>query len=138
MAEDARCGLRDVDSLIADTLEIVVDPGNGKDKAEIDGHQLMQREELDNAVVNFDLQFIDGVFFIEDALGKLFVGFENGVDSLMDCAFPEAAHPEQALFQFVQVFFEVAFHELIPLSQSSKRSRYHTAYKTESISQSGR
>jgi hypothetical protein len=26
-------------------------------------------------------------------------------------ALGEAAHPKQALFQFVQVFFEVAFHE---------------------------
>jgi hypothetical protein len=32
------------------------------------------------------------------------------LDGLVNGAFGEAAHPEQALFHFVQVFFEVAFH----------------------------
>ena len=114
MAKDARGGLRDVDGLIADALEIVVDAGNGEDEAEVDGHQLMEREELHDAVVDFDLQLVDGVFFIENALGELFVGVENGVHGLMDGALGEAAHPEQALFQFVQIFFEVAFHENYP------------------------
>ncbi len=85
--------LRDVDGLIADAFEIVVDARNGEDKAEIDGHQLVEREQLDDAVVDFDLQFVDGVFFVEDALGELFVGFQHGVDGLMDGALGEAAHP---------------------------------------------
>jgi hypothetical protein len=36
------------------------------------------------------------------------------VNGLVNGAFGEAAHPEQALFHFVQVFFEVAFHEPFP------------------------
>jgi hypothetical protein len=114
MAKDASCSLGYVDGLIAYALEIVVDARDGKDKAEIDGHQLMESEELEDAVVDFELEFVDGVFFIEDTLGELFVGFEDGVDGLVDGALGEAAHPEQALFQFVQVFFEVAFHENFP------------------------
>jgi hypothetical protein len=94
MAKDARRGLRDVDGLIADALEIVVDAGDGEDKAEVDGHQLMEREKLEDAVVDFELEFVDGVFFIEDAAGKLFVGFENGVDGLVDGAFGETTHPQ--------------------------------------------
>ena len=93
MAKDARRGLRDVDGLVADTLEIVVDAGNSEDKAEVDGHQLMERQELDDAVVDFELQLVDGVFFFENALGKLFIGFENGMYGLMDGAFGETAHP---------------------------------------------
>jgi len=32
------------------------------------------------------------------------------MNGLMNGAFREAAHPEQALFHFVEVFFEVTFH----------------------------
>src|SRR5207249_507448 len=39
VAEDAEGALRDVDSLIADALEIVVDTRNRQDEAEISGHQ---------------------------------------------------------------------------------------------------
>ena len=55
MAEDAEAALRDVDGLIADALEIVVDARDGEDEAEVGGHQLMEREELDDAVVDFEL-----------------------------------------------------------------------------------
>jgi hypothetical protein len=122
MAKDARGGLRDVDGLVADTLEVVVDAGNGKDEAEIDSHQLMESEKLEDPVVDFELEFIDGVFFIDDALGELFVGFQHGVNGLMDGALGETAHPQEAFFQFVQVFFEVAFHELYPFSSLQLRS----------------
>src|SRR5271169_1295910 len=114
MAKNARGGLRDVDGLVADALEVVVDAGDGEDEAEIDSHQLVEREELDNAVVDFKLQFVDGVFLIDNALGKLLVRFEDGMHGLMDGALGETAHPQEALFQFVQIFFEVAFHENFP------------------------
>ena len=118
VAQDADRGLRDVDGLIADALEIVVDAGDRQDQAKIDSHQLVQGQELDHAVVDFELKFVDGVFFVEDALGELLVGVEDGVNGLVDGAFGEAAHPEQALFQFVQIFFEMAFH-LVPRFKSN-------------------
>jgi hypothetical protein len=70
----------------------------------------MEREELDDAVVDFELELVDLVFFVEDALGELFVGVENTVDGLVDGALGERAHPEKAFFDDVEVFFEVAFH----------------------------
>ena len=114
VAQDALGALSDVDGLIADALEIVVDARDGQHEAKIDGHELVQREKLNDAVVDFHLEFVDGVFFIEDALGELFIGFQNSVNGLANGTFREAAHPEQALLQFVQVFFKVAFHESFP------------------------
>jgi hypothetical protein len=73
----------------------------------------VESEKLNDAVVDFQLEFIDGVFFLEDAAGERLVGFENGVDGLVNGAFGEAAHPEQALFQFVEIFFKMAFHEVL-------------------------
>src|SRR3974377_605853 len=37
------------------------------------------------------------------------------MDGLMTRALRKAAHPEQPLFQFVQVLFEVTFHEALPV-----------------------
>jgi hypothetical protein len=65
------------------------------------------------------MEFDDRVFFREDTIGELFVRFQHGVNSLVNGALGEAAHPEQALFQLVYVSFEVAFHSIL----SSKSSR---------------
>jgi len=70
--EDAERTLGDVDSLIADALKIVIDAGNGQDEAEIGGHELVEREKLNDTIVDFHLELVDGVFFVEDALGELF------------------------------------------------------------------
>ena len=113
MAQDADAGLGDVDGLIADALEVVVDAGDGEDEAEVGGHQLMQREELEDAVVDFELELVDLAFFVEDALGELFVGVENAVNGLVDGPLGERAHPEEAFFDDVEVFFEVAFHLIL-------------------------
>src|SRR6266849_1392301 len=64
VAKDAQGALSDVDGLIADALEIVVDAGDGENKTEIDGHELVQGEKLNDAVVNFYLELVDGVFFL--------------------------------------------------------------------------
>jgi hypothetical protein len=111
VAKDAQGSLGDVDGLIADALEIVIDAGNSQDEAEIDGHELVQREKLNDAIVDFHLELVDGVFFLEDAIGELFIGIQNGVNGLVNGAFGEAAHPEQPFFHLVYVFFKVAFHE---------------------------
>ena len=96
VAKDPDRSLRYVDGLIADALEVVVDAGYGEDEAQVHGHQLVQGEELNYAVLDFDLQFIDGVFLVEDALGLLLVGVEDGVNGLVNGTFGQTAHPEEA------------------------------------------
>src|SRR6266852_5669287 len=83
MAQDAQRALGDIHGLVTDALEVVVDAGNRENKAKIDSHQLMQREELNDTVVNFKLQLVDGVFLLEDTLGERLIGFEHRVNSLM-------------------------------------------------------
>src|SRR5256884_3934057 len=114
VSEDAQGSLGDVDGLVADALEIVIDARDRQHEAEIDGHQLVQGKKLNDAIVDFQLQLVDGVFFLEDALGEPFIGFQNGVNGLVDSALREAAHPPEALFHLVQAFFKMAFHEPLP------------------------
>jgi hypothetical protein len=73
----------------------------------------MEREELDDAIVDFELKLVDLIFFVKDALGELFVGVEDGVDGLVDGALGERAHPEEPFFDDVEIFFEVAFHLIL-------------------------
>ena len=115
MAKDAQSALRNIDGLIADALEIIVDAGNGENEAQVGGHELMESEELNDAIVKFELKLVDGVLFIEDTLGELFIGIKDGVNRLMNGALGEAAHPEKALFELVQVLFEVSFHNGLSL-----------------------
>src|SRR5258708_2816130 len=120
VAKDAQGALGDVDSLIADALEIVVDAGDSQRESEVDGHELVQGKKLNDAIVDFHLELVDGVFFLEDAIGELFIGIQNGVNGLVNGAFRQAAHPEQPFFHLVDVFLKVAFHGV--LSSESSRS----------------
>ena len=98
MADDADGRVRDVHCLIADALEVAIDAGDGEQEAQVSGHRGLKCEGALNALVDFNLHFIDGIFFSEDTFGEALVGIENGVDGLMDGAFGKAAHPEKALF----------------------------------------
>ncbi len=117
VAKDAQGSLGDIHGLIADALEIDVNARNGQRKTEIHGHELVQGEKLNDAIVDFQLELVDGVFFLEDAPGERLIGFQDSADGLVDGTLGEAAHPEEPLFQLVDVFFEMAFHKSFPLSR---------------------
>jgi len=80
-SEDAAALVRTVTNGLNAALAVTVNP----------------QQALD-AFVDFDLHFVDGVFFREDDFGEMFFGVQDGVDGLMDGALGEAAHPEETLF----------------------------------------
>jgi len=98
VAKYAQGSLGDIHGLIANALQVNVDARNGQSKTEINGHELMQGKKLNDAIIDFQLELVDGVFFLEDAPGERFVGIQDGVDRLVNGALGEAAHPEQPLF----------------------------------------
>ena len=98
VAEDAGGGLGDVDGLVADAFQVAIDARDGEEEAQVRSHGLLSGEEALDALVNFNLHFVDGVFFGEDDFGQVFFGVQDGVDGLMDGALGEAAHPEETLF----------------------------------------
>jgi len=112
MTEHSHRGLRDIDGLVADAFEVAIDARDGEEEAQVGGHGLLEREESLDALVNFDLHFVDGVFFVEDGFGEALFGVENGVHGLVDGTLREAAHPEEALLEFFEIVFEMAFHFL--------------------------
>jgi hypothetical protein len=110
MAHDARGGLGNIHGLIADAFKVAIDARNCEQKPEVGSHGGLQGEQALDALVNFNLHLVDGVFFVEDGFGHALVGVQNGVDGLMDGAFGEAAHPQQALLEFFEILLPVAFH----------------------------
>ena len=114
MPQNALGGLRDIDGLIADALEVVVDARNGQHKAQVGGHELMQREQLHDAIVDFHLQLVDGRLFVEHGFGQSSVAIQHGMDGLMDGALRQAAHPEKPLLQAVQLNLKMSFHLSLP------------------------
>jgi len=106
-----------VDGLIADALEIVIDARDSQHEAEIDGHELCQREKLNNAIVNFHLELVDGVFFLEDALGELVHRIPERRERTGERRAPRGCPSRAGALSFRSVFFEVAFHPCPLLSQ---------------------
>jgi hypothetical protein len=116
VAHDAHGGLRDVHGLVADAFEVAVDAGNRKEEAKIRGHGGLQGELALDALIDLDLHFVDGIFFVEHSFRNTFVRIKYGMNGLMDGTFGEAAHPKQALLQFFEIVFPVAFHVLTSIS----------------------
>ena len=110
MTEDALGCLGDVDRLIADPFQVGVDPRCGENEAKVDRHQLMQGQQLHYALVNLELELVNGRLLFNHLLRQHFVGFEDGLDRLVHGPLGEAAHPEQPPFQFFQLLFEMALH----------------------------
>jgi len=140
VAHDAHGGVSNVDGLIADAFEIAIDAGHGQKEAQVGSHGRLKGQGALDALVNFDLHFIDGVFLGENVLSKALVGVEKGVDGLMDGAFGKTPHPEEALLEFVEIVFEMAFHEFrfpsavqhysCPLQTAKRESRQPARLKT--------
>jgi hypothetical protein len=110
VAQDAHGGLRNIHGLIANAFEVAIDTRNSEEKAQVGGHGLLQSEQSLNALVNFNLHFVDRVFFGENGLGEVLFGVEDGMDGLMDRALGEAPHPQQALLQLFEIAIEMSFH----------------------------
>src|SRR6266550_5028299 len=123
MAHNTLRRLRDVDRLVAHALQIVIDTRYGQHKAEVRGHELLKRQQLHHAVVDLNLQLVDGVLFIEHGVSELLIRIEHGVHGLVHGAFSEAAHPEQPLLQLVEVALKMTFHTLYPLLRCKEAAR---------------
>ena len=60
--DDVQQTIRDRCRVIPDSFEIVYDSSRGRDKAQVTRNRLVQRETLDDLVVNIELELIDSRF----------------------------------------------------------------------------
>ena len=69
--------LGDVDREVADALEIGVDLDRRDDRAQVDGHRLVQRQQREAAVVDLDVQRVERLVADQDARDELAVALDQ-------------------------------------------------------------
>jgi len=97
----------DIDREIADALDVGVDLQNGDDDAQVGGERLSQREELEAAVVDFDVQLVDRLVAADHIGDELGVACRQACDGLSEPLFGEPAHVEQSTHEGIEFFREV-------------------------------
>ena len=109
-----RCGkciqvaytLRDVHGLIANALEVGIDLDDGQNKAQIDGHRLFHREQVQRRLVDLPLQPVDRQFTVHHQVADRSVARTIGFNRALDRLLGHAGHHEQLFFQFVQALMK--------------------------------
>ena len=62
--------MSDIDRLIADAFEVVIYTRDRKNEAQIGSHQLVERKQLHDPIINFHLELIDGRFLFQNGFGQ--------------------------------------------------------------------
>ena len=101
----------DVDGLVAYALEIGVDANDGEDEAQVDGHGLLHREEVEGHLVDLALKTVDGWFGAEDKLADGEVAGPVCLDGALDGLFCHTGHDEELLFEVVEILMEFDPHQ---------------------------
>ena len=127
MPQVAPRGFGDVDREVADALEIRVDLDRRHDRAKVDRHRLVQREQLEAAVVDLDVELIDRLIPREDAVHARGVALDERPHRRADAILGEAAHLEQPRLELGELLLEMGNggcrHDLVVTSRS-KDLRY--------------
>ena len=84
--------LGDVHGLVADPLQVGVDLHGRRDEAQVRGHRLLQRQQLQAAVVDLDLQVVDLLVGADDQLGLVQAALDQGADRAVDALLHQRAH----------------------------------------------
>ena len=112
MLQVAGHGFGDVDRQIADAFEVGVDLDRGDDGAQVDGHRLVQRQQLEAAVVDLDVQLVDRRVADQHLFDERVVAIDQGAHGRPRPVLGEAAHLEQPcleLFELVLKMRRVTF-----------------------------
>ena len=102
--------LGDVDRQVGDALEVVVELQHPDDVAKIDGHRLVEGEDLEALLLDVDLHLVDAGVGFDDLIGHPDVGGFHRRDGLVDVLLDERAQSEDLALELFDFFFEVASH----------------------------
>ena len=107
--------LGDVHGLVADPLQVGVDLHGRRDQAQVRGHGLLQRQQLQAAVVDLDLQVVDLLVGRDDLLGLVHV-VAPSAPARRWCTRSSTSAPmlSSRLLERLQLVFEMmAFHRFL-------------------------
>ena len=106
----------DIDGLVADALEVRVNPDDGEDEPQVDGHGLLHREEVQGQLIDLPLQAIDGGFGAKDELADAKVASPVGLDRTLNRLLRHPGHDQELFFEPVKILVELdARHPNLPV-----------------------
>ncbi len=106
-------GFRDVHRQVAHPLEIGVDLDRGHDGPEVRRHRLVQRQQLQHAVVDLDVELVDRFVAGQDRFDEAEVALGQALNGMAHAFLGQPAHFEQAgpeHFEFFLQMSDEAFH----------------------------
>ena len=86
----------------------------GDNQPQVGGHGLLQSQQVDGELVDFDLDRVDAGFGAEDFFGGIAVLLRDRADAALNGGFHQRAHLEQLGFELFQFFDEVAHWSQLP------------------------
>src|SRR5215212_2736833 len=113
--------LRDVHGVVTDALEIVVDLQHANEQPQIDGDRLLQREEMDDRLLDAVLHLVDLLVPLDDLPRALDRTLHGRVDSIADLLLHLGAHDDQLAAHGLDLLCEMLFHD--SSSSRGKRTR---------------
>ena len=114
MLQVALAGFADVDGQVADALEVGVDLDGGDDHAQVGGHRLVQRQQLEAAIVHFHVEVVDRLVARQHRVERGVVAVHQAAHRFAHALLGQPAHRQQPLLERVELVLEVpkhAFHQ---------------------------
>ena len=109
--EKANRVLGNIDSLVADALEVGAHLHDRRDQSEVGRKGLLQGQHLEAAVVDLHLEEIHGGVACDDGAGEFDPTLHEGHQRLLGLGFDQRSHVQEAVFESFEVGLEVvAFH----------------------------
>ena len=102
----------DVDREVADALEIAVYLDAGHHHPQIRRHRLMQREQLEAPLVDFDVQSVDRIVAGQHLLGPRVIAVDQRLHRGAHLLLGGAGHHQQPLLEVVEIILEVRHRPL--------------------------
>ena len=106
--------LRDVDRQVADPLEVGVDLDRRDDRPQVDGHRLVQRQQLEAAAVDLDVQLVDRPVAGQHPVDHGGVAFDQPLDRRADPVLGQPAHLEQPRLELFQLLLKMRHASVRP------------------------
>ena len=101
-------GLGDVDREVADALEVRVDLHGRDDRAQVDGHRLVQRQQREAAVVDLDVQRVERLVAAQHARRSSSRSRStSALDGQAHLFLGEPAHLEQPRLELFELLLEM-------------------------------
>ena len=107
VADVAPRRLGDVDGEIADAFEVGVDLDGGDDRAQVDRHRLIERQQREAAVVDLDVERVQRTVARQDARDQIAIAVDQPLDREADGFLGEPAHFEQAPLELLELVLEM-------------------------------